>query len=128
MKTHLVTASIIFLLVIVGSLLARAYNWYHLYWYADIILHTLSGVALGLVWLWLSKERGSSSLFVIILGTIGFAILGSVLWEFWEFAGWRITPSHVRFYIPELGDTLGDILCGAIGGLISTMSTLLRKK
>lgn len=115
----------IFLFVLVGivTLVTRHFGWYNVYWFADVILHTVSGIAFGLMWIGV-QERKSQTLLTLLLGTTSFATLGSVLWEFWEFAGWRITPSHARFYIPELGDTLSDVFCGIIGGLLIALILL----
>lgn len=114
----------LFAVVGIGTLLCRSFGWYNEYWFADIVLHTLSGLGFGFAWLWLC--RGRVPALIAGIGAIGFACLGSVIWEWWEFFGWHITPSHARFYIPELGDTLGDIACGVLGGIISSFS--YRKK
>lgn len=126
MSKYLLSSFFIFALVGVGSFLSRYLGWYNSYWFADVILHTLSGVGFGLVWLGLIRTE--QSVFIRILGTVSFAALGSTLWEFWEYAGWRITPSQTRFYIPELGDTLSDVICGIIGGLLCCTTYLLYRR
>jgi hypothetical protein len=103
--------------VALGSWAARHFGLYARYWYTDIILHTSSGVAFGLVWLGFNK--GERRWWMLMMGAASFAVLGSVAWEVWEFAGWRLMPGHMRFYIPELGDTLGDICCGFLGGILA---------
>lgn len=113
----------LFLLVGLGAWIARSEGWYNSYWFVDIILHTVSGIAFGLAWIGVQEKKSQTPL-TLLLGTTSFAAFGSVLWEFWEFAGWRITPSHTHFYIPELGDTLGDIACGIAGGMIVALLIL----
>ena len=115
MKRYLYLALSAFVLVGIGSWAARTLGLYHAYWYTDILLHLLAGVGFGFIWVALmgKKDRGS---LIMILGAAALAVLGSVLWEVWEFAGWRIIPGHMRNYIPELGDSLSDILWGLIGG------------
>lgn len=134
MKLYYYSSGILFALVALFSFLSRREAWYNTYWYTDVILHFTSGVALGLLWIALTKNdanRLQTSSLLFIIGAISFAVFGSVLWESWEFAGWRITPSHTQFYIPELGDTLSDVFCGLLGGVLAAtiyMILLLRRK
>lgn len=118
MKKYFLSFVFIFTLVSIGSLLSRHFGWYNDYWFTDIILHTLSGC--GFASLWLAFQKNEAKI-LTILGATSFATLGSVLWEFWEFAGWRLTPAQVPFYIPQLGDTLGDICCGMVGGFVVSL-------
>jgi hypothetical protein len=117
MKNHFRYSLVLFAVVAVGSWLARHLGWYNAYWFTDIILHTTSGVALGLLWVALHRNIEQSR-WILALGTVSFATFGSVLWEFWEYAGYLITRSSVPFYIPQLSDTLGDIVCGMGGGVL----------
>lgn len=115
MRKYLIYTAAVFVIVGIITYFARSLGWYNDYWYTDVFLHTLSGVGFGIFWIGLSK-KSTASFLVITLGAVSFAALGSVLWEFWEFAGWRITPSHTQFYFPGLADTLSDIACGLAGG------------
>lgn len=96
-------------------------GWYSEYWFTDITLHTISGVWLALLAISFLKDRG----FILLVSATSFAVFGSVLWEFWEFAGWRLTPAQVPFYIPQLPDTLGDICCGMVGGFVVSLVIVL---
>lgn len=118
---------VLFMVVAIGSWFARSMGWYNDYWYTDIILHTLSGAAFSLIWIGMNSNSRSPA-WLLLLGTVSFAVFGSVLWEFWEFAGWRIMPSHTQFYIPELGDSLSDILCGAVGSIFTFILSKLSLK
>jgi hypothetical protein len=118
MRSNFILALLLFVCVGIAALIARNYGFYNDYWFTDVILHIVSGFALGLTWIGLNRGEVKRR-WMVILCAVSFAALGSVLWEFWEFSGWRITPSHTRFYIPELGDSLLDILCGLLGGAIS---------
>lgn len=122
MKNYLYISAFLFGIVALGALLSRTLGWYNDYWYTDVILHTISGIALGFLWIVISQKNHPSFWFVFTVGIVSFAVFGSVLWEFWEFAGWMITPSRTEFYLGTLNDTLLDILCGAIGGLVSAFS------
>lgn len=123
MKKYLTASVTLFIFVGLGAWIARSQGWYNAYWFVDVTLHTISGIAFGLMWIGV-QEKKSQTPFTLLLGTSSFAAFGSVLWEFWEYAGWRITPSHTRFYIPELGDTLSDIFCGIVGGLVVALIIL----
>jgi len=120
MRNYFLTSLPLFLTVTLGALLSRHFGFYNDYWFTDIILHTISGLAFGVLWIGLYKKTHSPFL-LLILGAMSFAVLGSVLWEFWEFAGWQLTPAQVPFYIPQLGDTLGDIFCGLVGGSLAAI-------
>jgi hypothetical protein len=128
MKKNFIISSFLFAGVAAGSLLSKYFGWYNTYWFTDIILHTISGMAFGFLWIGLQKRTVTSAWFIVLVGAASFATLGSVLWEFWEFAGWRLTPAQVPFYLPQLSDTLGDILCGMIGGAAGAGLALILKK
>lgn len=120
MRQYFSYAVILFTAVYIGAWASRSFGWYNEYAFTDIMLHIVSGAAFGLMWLGFMKDS-RNQFWVICIGGMSFATFGSVMWEFWEFAGWRVTPSQLRFYIPELGDTLGDILCGMIGGAVVSL-------
>jgi hypothetical protein len=101
MNNRLYAGASLFLIVAIGSFLARHFGWYNDYFFTDIILHTISGIALGFLWagMYMRVEQPRR---LLALGMVGFATFGSVLWEFWEYAGYLITRSSVPFYIPQL--------------------------
>lgn len=118
---------IFFLFLCVGTYFARAENWYYQFWYTDIVLHVLSGAMFASLWLWFVYRRDRTLIRFETLTAVTFATFGSVLWEFWEFTSWRVLPQISAFYMPEIGDTLGDILCGIVGALIFMIYLYLRK-
>jgi hypothetical protein len=117
MKTNFLIGIFVFVIVGIGSLLARIFSLYDAYWFTDIILHTLSGVGFGFIWIALQKER--SSWLLLLLGCMSAAVFGSVLWEFGEYSVWKLWPPYGPFYSPRLPDAFGDILCGLIGGIFA---------
>jgi len=128
MKKYYVGSSVLFIIVAIVALLSRNFGWYNSYWYTDVILHFISGIAFGLLCIALNSKTITSSPFVFFISIVSFAVFGSVLWEFWEYAGWHLTPSHTQFYIPQLADTLSDIFCGLIGGVCSGLLYLVNTK
>jgi hypothetical protein len=119
MNKLLLSSIILWIGVSIGSALSRSYGWYGTYWYTDIILHTISGIALGLLWMSINKKHAHMSTALYIVSVVSFAVFGSFIWELWEWSGLHFTPSHSQFYKPELADTLGDIACGGTGGMVS---------
>ncbi len=115
MTKDLWISAVLFAVVAIGSWAARNWGFYNEYWYTDVILHLIAGMALG--FLATAFDRREKRRLGVILISIGAAVLGSFLWEVWEFAGWRIMPAHTRFYTPELADSLSDMACGLAGGL-----------
>lgn len=122
MRKEFIYSLFIFVIVGIVTFFSRKLGWYNNYWYTDVILHFLSGVGFGLIWLGLDKE--SKKPLATVLACVSFAVFGSVLWEYWEYFGWHITPSHTRYYIPEMGDTLSDTFFGLIGGLVAAIPRL----
>jgi hypothetical protein len=118
MRRDLSISLLIFALVGLGSWSAKSLGLYDAHWYTDVILHLASGIGFGFIWTALTGKSGRSKI-ILILGAASAAVLGSFLWELWEFAGWRIIPGRMRDYVPELGDSLVDILCGLAGGVMA---------
>jgi hypothetical protein len=115
----------LFVLVGIGTYFARTLGFYNTYWFTDVILHTISGVAFGFLMLSIiGKEKISRKLEFFIL--IGFAVFGSYVWEVWEFSGFHIMPGVTEFYTPELGDSLGDIACGMLGAILLSILRFLK--
>ena len=54
--------------------------------FLDKIGHVLSGVALGLLWIWiLHKKSWTGSLPLVAISIALFSLLGSFIWELFEF-------------------------------------------
>jgi hypothetical protein len=100
------------------GLCARTFGWYHEYWFTDVFLHTLSGAMFALFWLGLSFGEKYQSKAILSLTLAMAGVFGSYFWELWEFGGAYILPGIAIAYVPDLGDSLGDIACGMFGGLI----------
>jgi hypothetical protein len=117
----------LFSVVALGAWAARSWGWYNEYWFTDIALHVIAGIALGLLWLSL-LGRSFPYRHILLLSTISFAVFGSVLWEFWEWGGWFFFPAYTDFYVPSYTDTLGDITCGLCGGIVADLAYAFRKE
>ncbi|MEX2010393.1 MAG: hypothetical protein WD874_01150 [Parcubacteria group bacterium] len=117
MNKYIIHTLIIFIFVWAGATASRAYGWYFEYWYVDIILHALSGIMFALIWTILAKGK-INSIAIFMFGAVATAVLGSFLWECWEYWGYLLRPDFARFYIPEIEDTLTDMAAGMAGALL----------
>ncbi|PLT30514.1 hypothetical protein [Peribacillus deserti] len=106
--------------LVASQYLGSIRGWYGLGWW-DTFLHALSGALLGFTSIALyerlayrSAGRGISPWFVFLF-TFSFAVLGGVLWEFYEFA------SDQFFNMTLQGggnkDTMTDLISDSLGGL-----------
>ena len=93
----------------------------------DIPLHIIGGVALGLLWVWLLQldsvkaALGAPSPLLVSVTVIGFALLGSFVWEIAEFSFWQLLPNYAtaaKFYSPTVTDVLSDLTFGLLGGAL----------
>ena len=79
MKIYYISSGTLFALVAVFSFLSRKEGWYNMYWYTDVILHFVSGVALGIMWVALTKkDLGTSQTpytwILFFIGVVSFAV------------------------------------------------------
>lgn len=126
MNQNLSISLVVFLAVAIGSLFSRLFHLYDAYWFTDIVLHTLSGAGFGFFWFFL--EKGVGSRYTAALGSISFAVFGSLLWEYGELGAWQFLPFYAPFYSPNFFDTVGDITCGLVGGALSALIVFRREK
>jgi len=99
----------------------------------DTMLHTISGVILGLVgflFVYLLNEKGDknvnlSPIFVVIVAFC-FAITMGVFWEFFEFGADRLLGYNMqKFRMPGqdgLIDTMEDLIVDAAGALVACIT------
>lgn len=121
MKSYLKISIALYLIIVVAHFVAKNNGLYGSYALTDIILHTLSGIMLGYFWMWLLQKYGPNSMLISLVSIVSFAVAGSALWEVWEYGGWSFVPNVTNAYIPVLTDSLGDIVCGLVGGIIAAL-------
>ncbi len=127
MNKNLKSSVGLFVVVAIGTYLARKYGFYNTYWFTDVILHTISGAAFGFLMLRIiGEEKISRKLEILIL--VCFAVFGSFLWEVWEYSGFHIMPGVTEFYNPEIGDSLGDIASGMLGAILLLITRVLKSR
>ena len=124
MNKYLKLSFFILLLVGLGHIISRKNAYYADYWYADIFLHITAGIAMSLFWLGLAGNPSKKADYISI---ILFAVFGSFLWEIWEFTGLHVIPDKI-IYKPTLSDSLGDIVSGMSGGMISALLLWFKRR
>ncbi len=100
---------------------------YYKFWFTDVVLHIVAGSMFAYFWLWLMRNAEGTPKWLRFSAAILFAVFGSVVWEMWELLGYKLTPWLTRDYIPELPDSLSDIVCGMFGGILASLS-LFKKR
>ena len=132
-KTFLRKTRISFYLIysfIFGAMyLGNVFDFYLIIPMYDKILHLLSGLILGMIGYILfvhvsnGATEGSFKRYMPILFSIIFSIAGAAVWEIWEFS----TDQLFGFLSQNnsLHDTMWDIICGSIMGIISSIPIYL---
>jgi hypothetical protein len=121
---HLV---VLMFFIFITDLLARHFYWYFSIWYFDMIMHFLSGLWVGLFFLWffhrqdlsegadLGLERGSA--IALIVKTLLFVIMIGGSWEVFEF----FVNNHIGREAFNARDTISDIFFDLAGGAIAVL-------
>lgn len=100
----------------------------------DTMLHTTSGIVLGVIgfmFVYLLNKSYSNSInlspFFVVMFAFCFAVTMGVFWEFFEYGADRMLGTNMqKFRFPELGqdgliDTMSDLLVDSIGALITSV-------
>lgn len=121
---------VITLFIFAAQVLGEMHGFYDKISWWDTMLHTTSGIILGLVgflFVYLLNENGDknvnlSPVFVVIVAFC-FAITIGVFWEFFEYGADRLFGYNMqKFRMPGqdgLVDTMQDLIVDAVGALIA---------
>ena len=121
---------VITLFIFASQVLGEMHDFYERIPWWDTMLHTTSGVILGLVgflFVYLLNEKGDanvnlSPIFVVIVAFC-FAITMGVFWEFFEFGADRLLGYNMqKFRMPGqdgLVDTMEDLIVDTIGAIVA---------
>ena len=117
--------------IFLSMYLANVWNFYDIPYY-DKYLHLGSGVLIALIgyvlFIYLCgnpRELGINPLAPVVFSVI-FAIAGAGVWEMWEFATDLIFGFSAQN--GSLNDTMMDIICGTLMGLITNIPIYLHSK
>ncbi|MBM7833604.1 hypothetical protein [Clostridium sardiniense] len=120
----------ILIFIFFSMYLANVLNFYAIEGY-DKMLHLASGLLIGVIgfaiytYLFNPKKNKGIKPFAMVLFTIMFAVACAGVWEIWEFT----TDSLFGLTAQNgLEDTMYDIICGTIGGIMVTIPIYLYSK
>lgn len=132
---------VITLFIFAAQVLGEIGDFYEKISWWDTMLHTISGVVLGLVgflFVYLLNEKGNLNVNLspkfVILFAFCFALTMGVFWEFFEFGADRLLGYNMqKFRLPGqdgLVDTMEDLIVDAIGAIIACVvgSLYIKKK
>ena len=136
---------VIILFIFAAEFLGEINNFYALVPWWDTMLHTVSGVILGLIGFMLVYVLNENEKVTVHLSPVFicffafcFAVAAGAIWEIFEFAGDRILGMDMQKYLPPDGvttlyaanwrfdaglvDTMGDLICDALSALATSVA------
>jgi hypothetical protein len=121
-----------YLFIFCTTYLGSIADFYLKYKWWDFTIHFFKGMYLAFVGITLfklmipEKVRNDTSRWILSIFVLSLAVLASVLWEIYEFIG-DLTFTNIM----QLGgnkDTMYDLICGFIGGLLVAIFAFFRKQ
>lgn len=115
---------LIVLFVYASLFLGEIKRFYDLFWWWDIMLHTVSGFAFGclgfIVLFFLNKtNKIKANPFWICLFALSFASLIAVTWEIFEFFMDQVLATNMQ---KSLFNTMVDLMVGVVGATVAVWS------
>ncbi|MGM5482155.1 MAG: hypothetical protein ACQESF_01715 [Nanobdellota archaeon] len=114
---------LVMLFIYAALFLGEVHNYYTLFWWWDIVLHTASGIALGFAGFMMMyslyyEERIKTSPFIIALFSFSFALAIGAVWEIFEFSVDNLLGTNMQK--SGLDDTMHDLIVDSIGALLTS--------
>ena len=109
--------------------LGNVWDLYRIIPFYDKLLHLLSGVIIAIIgfvlFLYLNNGniKGDFNTYFVVIFSIIFSIAAAGLWEIWEFSTDMLFGFHSQNN--SLIDTMMDIICGSIMGIIANIPIYL---
>ena len=107
--------------VLVHFLLGETADYYNRFWWFDLILHSSSGILIGLVgfiiiYFFLYTNKINANPFMVVVFSVSFSLAAGVLWEIFEF----IMDLTFGFNMQKTGnvDTMSDLIVDFLGACI----------
>ena len=122
LKKSRVSFYLLFIFIVGSMYLGSIFEFYEIIPMYDKILHLLSGVVASTI----GKGMDICKSYAPALFSIIFAIAAAAVWEIWEFS----TDQLFGFLSQNnsLHDTMWDIICGSIIGIVSSIPIFLYSK
>ena len=132
LKKSRVSFYLLFIFIVGSMYLGSIFEFYEIIPMYDKILHLLSGVVAStigfIIFLHITNGKGMAicKSYAPALFSIIFAIAAAAVWEIWEFS----TDQLFGFLSQNnsLHDTMWDIICGSIIGIVSSIPIFLYSK
>ncbi len=107
-------------------ILGQIEHYYQKFWWWDVMLHSGSGVAFGLVGLvvilvFFRQGRIAAKPIVLCLFSFCFALSVGLLWEVFEFSGDQLFHTNMQQRQTGVVDTMKDEIMDTIGALIGSV-------
>lgn len=118
---------LVLLFIFLSMFLGKLCNFYSIFPWWDKMLHTLSGLLLSIIALYLYKslspkdELEVKNILLIVIFTFCFALAMGALWEIFEFTTDFLF--NLNSQNGSLQDTMGDLIADASGALFSSIIT-----
>lgn len=114
---------VIILFIYASIFLGEVNKFYDIFWWWDIALHTISGLAIGfagfmILFTLYNKRKIESSAFIIAFFSFMFAIGIGTIWEIFEFSMDQIFKLNMQK--SGLVDTMSDLIVDSIGALVTS--------
>lgn len=136
-----------FIFLYAGVFLGEVQNYFHVFKYWDVLLHSISGAMLAVLGVklisvlnsWKRLDLHLSPFFVVLFGFC-FAVTIGVIWEIYEYSGDALLGMNMQKYMTESGeilvgqealrDTMEDFIVNVASALIVSVGAFfsVRKK
>ncbi|MBA3788844.1 hypothetical protein H0X32_00410 [Patescibacteria group bacterium] len=106
-------------------ILGQIEHYYQKHWWWDIMLHSGSGIAFGLIGLmviviFFKRGRIAAKPIVLCLFAFCFSLAAGLLWEVFEFSGDELVHTNMQQRQTGVVDTMKDEIVDTIGALIGS--------
>lgn len=135
MKTKFFHLIMVFLIILSIHIFAVFYDLYSGEVLIDIPQHFLGGLFLAMIFVYTAQRHdyfsSKPSSFLFIFSVLSFALLGSFVWEIFEFLLWISLPDlseQLKWYSPDILDALSDMAAGLLGSVSFVVITSIIKK
>ena len=112
---------VVTIFIFLHFILGEAGDYYNRFWWFDLLLHTSSGILIGIVgfiiiYFFLFTNKIDANPALVVVFSVSFSLAAGALWEIFEF----FMDSTFGFNMQKSGlpDTMGDLIVDFIGSCI----------
>ncbi|MDD3375579.1 MAG: hypothetical protein PHY73_07665 [Candidatus Omnitrophica bacterium] len=116
---------LLFVFFIFGSMfLGETFDYYHKFWWWDVMLHCISGLILGyigfiILYVFYSEKLIKARPFLLVMFSFSFAVALGTIWEIFEF----FMDNTFGFNMQKSGlvDTMWDLIIDCLGAFVVSL-------